>query len=80
MRLCRFLPNFKKKNVKRKKPLQAQKEAAKRQSTGTGDAQPQQPAKKKEYTPFPPPQPPSKLDLQIESGEGGVMDWPGCWN
>lgn len=46
----RFLPHFKKKNVKNnKKP---KKESA-----------------KKEYTPFPPPQQPSKIDLQLESGE-----------
>jgi len=44
----RFLPKFKKKNVKRKK-------ASKKE--------------KKPYTPFPPPQTPSKLDLQLESGE-----------
>ncbi|CAG8595153.1 5588_t:CDS:2 [Ambispora gerdemannii] len=44
----RFLPHFKKKNVKRqKRPI----------------------VKKKEYTPFPPPQTPSKIDLQLESGE-----------
>eukprot|EP00955_Chlamydomonas_euryale_P022983 242517-Chlamydomonas_euryale.AAC.1 len=54
----RFLPNFKKKNVQRKKPLQARKDAEK---GGEGK-------KKKEYTPFPPPMPPSKIDLQIESG------------
>lgn len=45
----RFLPKFKKKNVKSKKPAE--------------------PPKKKIYTPFPPPQQPSKLDLQLESGE-----------
>lgn len=45
----RFLPKFKKQNVKSKKPKEA--------------------IKKKEYTPFPPPQQPSKVDLQLESGE-----------
>ncbi|MCO5582631.1 hypothetical protein L7F22_036529 [Adiantum nelumboides] len=45
----RFLPKFKKKNVKQKKT--------------------QQKEKKKSYTPFPPPQQPSKIDLQLESGE-----------
>ena len=45
----RFLPKFKKQNVKTKKPKEA--------------------PKKKVYTPFPPPQQPSKLDLQLESGE-----------
>jgi ribosomal RNA assembly protein len=56
----RFLPKFKKKNVKRRKTLQASKEAA-----GEGKK------KKKEYTPFPPAQQPSKIDLQLESG-----GWP----
>ncbi|KAK3257703.1 hypothetical protein CYMTET_33222 [Cymbomonas tetramitiformis] len=45
----RFLPKFKKKNVKRKKPKNE--------------------TKKKTYTPFPPPQAPSKVDLELESGE-----------
>mmetsp|Transcript_9561 Transcript_9561/g.24436 ORF Transcript_9561/g.24436 Transcript_9561/m.24436 type:complete len:422 (+) Transcript_9561:3987-5252(+) len=54
----RFLPKFKKKNIKRKKPLQAVKEAKEGQVK-----------KKKVYTPFPPPQQPSKIDLQLESGE-----------
>ncbi|KAG1671895.1 hypothetical protein FOA52_003462 [Chlamydomonas sp. UWO 241] len=58
----RFLPNFKKKNVQRKKPLQAQK-ATQEGAAGAGKKP------KKEYTPFPPPMPPSKRDLQIESGE-----------
>ena len=41
----RFLPKFKKKNIKRKKPAVINK--------------------KKDYTPFPPPQQPSKIDLQV---------------
>jgi ribosomal RNA assembly protein len=45
----RFLPQFKKKNVPRRKPAQQ--------------------SKKKAYTPFPPPQQPSKIDLQLETGE-----------
>lgn len=45
----RFLPNFKKKNVQRKKPKKVRE--------------------KKEYTPFPPPIQPSKVDLALESGE-----------
>eukprot|EP00249_Psilotum_nudum_P007326 c20476_g1_i1 orf=718-1962(-) len=44
----RFLPNFKKQNVKRQKAKHIEK---------------------KPYTPFPPPQLPSKVDLQLESGE-----------
>jgi ribosomal RNA assembly protein len=45
----RFLPNFKKRNVQRKKPKKVRE--------------------RKDYTPFPPPQQPSKVDLQLESGE-----------
>lgn len=43
----RFLPKFKKKNVKRRKPAKIRQ--------------------KKDYTPFPPPQQPSKVDLQVDS-------------
>jgi len=50
----RFLPEFKKKNVPRKKPLQA-KTAKKKEP--------------KAYTPFPPAQTPRKVDLQLETGE-----------
>ncbi|KAI8378574.1 ribosomal RNA assembly protein mis3 [Blakeslea trispora] len=45
----RFLPHFKKRNVKSKKKIVEKP--------------------KKEYTPFPPAQPKSKIDLQLESGE-----------
>ncbi|CAM9255685.1 unnamed protein product [Phaeothamnion confervicola] len=45
----RFLPKFKKKNVKRHKPAVVRA--------------------KRMYTPFPPPQAPSKVDRQLESGE-----------
>ncbi|XP_052140054.1 KRR1 small subunit processome component homolog [Oryza glaberrima] len=49
----KFLPKFKKKNVKQKKPLTKEK---------------------KQYTPFPPPQQPSKIDLELESGEYFMSD------
>jgi hypothetical protein len=68
----RFLPNFKKKNVKRRTPLQTQKEHAagggEGAAAGAADGQTKK-KQKKEYTPFPPPQQPSKVDLQLESGE-----------
>lgn len=50
----RFLPQFKKRNVARKKPKKSKEDGEK---------------KKKVYTPFPPAQQPRKVDLQIESGE-----------
>jgi len=46
----RFLPKFKKKTVKRKKPHKLN-------------------AKSKSYSPFPPEQPKSKKDIQLETGE-----------
>ncbi|PKA49166.1 hypothetical protein AXF42_Ash010851 [Apostasia shenzhenica] len=49
----RFLPKFKKKNVKQRKVKIKEK---------------------KPYTPFPPPQQPSKIDLQLESGEYFLSD------
>ncbi|KAL6839821.1 hypothetical protein ACP4OV_029631 [Aristida adscensionis] len=49
----RFLPNFKKKNVKQKKPKTKEK---------------------KPYTPFPPPQQPSKVDIELETGEYFMSD------
>ncbi|KAL9266820.1 KRR1 small subunit processome component-like protein [Drosera capensis] len=49
----RFLPKFKKKNVKQKKV---------------------QGKEKKEYTPFPPPQQPSKIDIQLVTGEYFLSD------
>ena len=50
----RFLPSFKKRNVKRKVDREALAKSK---------------AKAKAYTPFPPAQQPSKVDLQLESGE-----------
>lgn len=52
----RFLPQFKKRNVQRKKPAKVDEGEKKK-------------TKKPAYTPFPPAQLPSKIDLQIESGE-----------
>lgn len=51
----RFLPQFAKKNVQTKKQKKGDKAGKKRE--------------KKLYTPFPPAQTPSKVDLQLESGE-----------
>ena len=57
----RFLPQFTKKNVPRKK--------AKPQGASDGDGVATKKKEKKVYTPFPPAQTPSKVDLQLESGE-----------
>lgn len=57
----RFLPNFKKKNVNRKKKDTAQ--------TGEQPASNKPKKIKKEYSPFPPPQLPRKEDIQMETGE-----------
>ncbi|KAN0065177.1 ribosomal RNA assembly protein krr1 [Thecaphora frezii] len=79
----RFLPKFKKRNVKSKKPSSS---SSGPQTSGsndtplgtrpsTTDGTPATAAagatekKKKTYTPFPPPQQPRKVDLQLESGE-----------
>ena len=50
----RFLPQFKKRNVKRRVDKEAIAKSKERS---------------KNYSPFPPPQQPSKVDLQLESGE-----------
>ena len=68
----RFLPTFKKKNVQRRKPRQVQMEAEKaRAAAAEGDASggAAKKNKKKTYTPFPPAQQPSKVDMQLDSGE-----------
>ena len=63
----RFLPTFKKKNVQRRKPHQSIEESKKASDAAGGKATAKK--KKKSYTPFPPAQQPSKIDLQLESGE-----------
>jgi len=68
----RFLPTFKKKNVQRRKPHQVQVEAEKvEKASGTDTATDAAAGKKKKkvYTPFPPAQQPSKVDMQLDSGE-----------
>ena len=56
-------PNLKSESWDRFLP-QFKKKNVQRKASKTGDEK-----KKKEYTPFPPPQQPRKIDLQLESGE-----------
>ncbi|ORX33489.1 hypothetical protein BD324DRAFT_639544 [Kockovaella imperatae] len=76
----RFLPKFQrrhlktsektaKKNAVLEKKAQAQQAAAENPNAIPLPPVPTTAAKKKTYTPFPPPQQPSKLDLQMASGE-----------
>lgn len=53
----RFLPQFKRQNMKRRRP-QNVRDTESRTDTDS-----------RTYMPFPPPQQPSKIDLQLESGE-----------
>ncbi|KAF8736427.1 hypothetical protein AX14_000366 [Amanita brunnescens Koide BX004] len=68
----RFLPNFRKRHLStadktaRKNEGIARKQEA-RKAAGLEETEDK--PKKKVYTPFPPPQPPRKIDLQLESGE-----------
>lgn len=70
----RFLPKFRKhhlktseKTAKKNERLQSRNEA--RAAAGLPPVEPAKEEKKKVYTPFPPPQQPRKVDLQLESGE-----------
>jgi ribosomal RNA assembly protein len=69
----RFLPQFRKRHLKtsektaRKNEVITRKEEA-RKAAGLG-SEGEVKGKKKVYTPFPPPQQPRKVDLQLESGE-----------
>lgn len=72
----RFLPTFKKKNVPRMVPRQTKLENEKRLKAAAASSNEGidgntvgKDKKKKSYTPFPPSQTPSKIDLQLDSGE-----------
>lgn len=70
----RFLPKFRKKHLKtsektarKNERLQEKNEA--RKTAGLPPLEVKEKKEKKVYTPFPPPQQPRKVDLQLESGE-----------
>lgn len=71
----RFLPKFRKHHLKtsEKTARKNEKIAARAEARKAAGLEPEEPKKekpaKKVYTPFPPPQQPRKVDLQLESGE-----------
>ncbi|KAI6046471.1 hypothetical protein EDC04DRAFT_2557885 [Pisolithus marmoratus] len=71
----RFLPKFRKRHLKtsEKTARKNEKVAAQEEARKVVGLEPELPKKekptKKVYTPFPPPQQPRKVDLQLESGE-----------
>ncbi|KIJ19838.1 hypothetical protein PAXINDRAFT_160534 [Paxillus involutus ATCC 200175] len=71
----RFLPQFRKRHLKTSEKTSRKNEKLEKKDTARKEAGlDPQPAKKekptkKVYTPFPPPQQPRKIDLQLESGE-----------
>jgi len=70
----RFLPKFRKRHLKtsektaKKNEKLTEKNAA-REAAGLPPIKSTKEAEKKVYTPFPPPQQPRKVDMQLESGE-----------
>ncbi|KAG1884459.1 hypothetical protein F4604DRAFT_1978457 [Suillus subluteus] len=72
----RFLPKFRKqhlktseKTIKKNEKVTAQEEARKAAGIDASSSAKKEKPTKKVYTPFPPPQQPRKVDLQLESGE-----------
>lgn len=72
----RFLPKFRKqhlktseKTIKKNEKVAAKEEARKAVGLDASSSDKKEKLAKKVYTPFPPPQQPRKVDLQLESGE-----------
>ncbi|KIM25221.1 hypothetical protein M408DRAFT_331325 [Serendipita vermifera MAFF 305830] len=73
----RFLPKFRKRHLTsaeksaKKREAESSKAQARQEAAPSEEADDSEPPKKKKkvYTPFPPPQLPRKVDLQLESGE-----------
>ncbi|KAL1741839.1 hypothetical protein HDZ31DRAFT_44578 [Schizophyllum fasciatum] len=67
----RFLPAFRKRHLKtsEKTAKKNERAAAKGEARAAAGLEPEKKREKKVYTPFPPPQQPRKVDLQLESGE-----------